>query len=126
MRKTNAGNAFYAGFHRGTHGTTINNIDAVIGAMVDTAQTDIGFAVQYFIYGKFNTIHRCAAGMPGFNAIKNVYLIHAQRFTDRDSMSHTTLWFVGRHYHYFAQWSYCFYQASYTGCSDAVIIGDQY
>ena len=51
--------------------------------------------------------------------------MQSQRLPDRDGMSHTRLWLVGRYYHYFSKVFYSFNEIHDARRSDAIIVGDQ-
>ena len=51
-------------------GSAVDHVDGVIGPMVDTAEADIGFAVQDLIYRQFHTINGGAGSLPGFTSPK--------------------------------------------------------
>ena len=73
--KPDTRNRLNRGFQCCRHGTGINYVDGVIGAMVNTTQTDIGFAVEYFINCQLNTLYGGAAATIRFYIFEQVHFM---------------------------------------------------
>ena len=117
-------NSFNGSFHGSRHCSAVYHIDRMVGAMVNSAEANIRFAVKSFI-NKFYTICRCAGGLPGFHITKNIHAVHAKWRADRDRMPYTALRLVRATTTTFEVFN-CFYQVAYAGWSDVVVIRYQY
>src|SRR6478672_10040846 len=126
QRKSNAGYAFYRGFHGGTHGSAINNIDRMIGTMINTTEADIRFFMQDLIYRQLYTVYRGTISLPGFNITEQIHFFHSQGITNGDRMAHSTLRIIRCNYYYPAHIFYRFYQAANTFGGDIIVVGDEY
>ena len=96
----------------------------MIGTMINSAEADIRFAMQYFINGKLYAIDRSATGLPCLHFFKDIFhLIQSQRNTNGNGMSHTALRFIRSHYYYFTQFFHRLYQITDTRRRYTIVIG---
>src|SRR5687768_5343280 len=68
-------NAFNRSFYSSGHRTGVDNIYTMISSMVYSTETEIRFAMQYFVYGQLYTIHGRACAGIGFYSFKLVNLM---------------------------------------------------
>ena len=114
-----------AGFHGSTHGTTVNYIDGMIGAMIDTTQTKIGFAGAIFYQRPVLhnlPVYRLFAMLPHLQKYPTLFIRSGWPIVMACPMPLCGL--SGATTTTFAKTFYCFYQVTYTRCRYAIIIGD--
>src|SRR5262245_48409701 len=94
----------------------------MIGAMVDSAKTKVGFTMKHFINCQLYTIYRCSCTGIRFNVSKKMDLMKTQRLTYSYCMAHSRLGSVRRNDNNLSEVLYCFYKVHYTRSCHSIII----
>jgi hypothetical protein len=97
----------------------------MVGPMIDPAQANIRFPVQYFVHGQLHTVYRGAGALKGFNSIKYGYRMQAQGQSDRNGMTHAGLGLIRGHNYHFTQIFDGFHKISNSRSHNAIVVGDQ-
>ena len=83
----------------------------MVGAMINTAEANVGLSMKYFVDSKFYAVYRRATRLPGLyiQVFKNVHFVHAKGKADCDGVPGSALRFIGRNHNNFSKIFYCFY-----------------
>ena len=94
--------------------------------MIDPAHHQIGFTIlQYIVFGKFDTIGRCTAGLVCQYIFKNILFIQPQGLSNGNGMTHSRLGTIGGDHHHVAQFFHDGYQYANSFGGDAVVVRDE-
>ena len=122
-RVTDRGNSFEATFNYHSHRTGIVYIHGRIISMIDTADYQIRFAVEYCMEGKLHTVYRRTGTFVNRKSYVFTYQLIMNRFghCQRTCIARTRC--IRRHYYDFSQRTEKLYQLTNTFRNDSIVIG---